>query len=63
MMQNVVIRFTPEVIVVGPDHLSGLLTRQFTVFYEIANTSLDYIDGPLGEVELQVVDRTAIVCS
>ena len=33
-------RFHPEVIVVGPDPKSGLLTKRFTVFHEIENASL-----------------------
>lgn len=61
--QNIVVNFYPEVIVVTPDPISGLLTRQFTVFYEVTNTSIHFIDRPLGKVELQVLDTTAIVCS
>lgn len=60
--QNIVVNFYPEVIVVTPDPVSGLLTRQFTVFYEVANTSIHSVDRPLGKVELQVLDTTAIVC-
>lgn len=60
--QNVVVKFHPEVIVVTPDPISGLLTRQFTVFYEVANTSIHFIGRPLGKVELEILDTTAIVC-
>ena len=56
-------RFHPEVIVVGPDPKSGLLTKRFTVFHEIENASSKTIAGPLGQVVLQAIDNTAIVCS
>ena len=60
--QNIDISFHPEVIVVGPDPVSGLLTSQFTAFYEMTSISSTTIDGPLGEVIIEALDRTAIVC-
>ena len=61
--QGIDIRFHPEVIIVGPDPVSGLLTRRFTVYHEIKNVSSQTIAGPLGEVVLQTLDTTAIVRS
>ena len=62
-MQDVNIRFIPEVIVVGPDPISGLLTRQFTVFHEIETTTTSAtVAGPLGVVEIQALDAMLTVC-
>lgn len=60
--QDVNVRFIPEVIVVGPDPTTGLLSKQFTVFHEIENTASTTIEGPLGEVTLEALDITATVC-
>ena len=62
MKQAIGVRFHPELIVVGTDPNTGLLNKNFTVLYLIANTSLDsYIDGPLGEVQVQVLYGTTLV--
>ena len=62
MLQNIDVKFHPDVILVGPDPKTGLLTSQFTIFYEVSNVSSDTIDRPLGEVVLQDLDLAVIVC-
>ena len=61
ILQNIDVKFHPDVILVGPDPKTGLLTSQFTIFYEVSNVSSDTIDGPLGEVVLQDLDLAVIV--
>ena len=61
-MQNINVKIHPDVILVGPDPTTGLLTSHFTIFYEVANISSDTIDRPLGEVVLQDLDLAVIVC-
>ena len=61
-IQGISVRFHPEVLIVGPDPTSGLLTRHFTIHHDIQNTSsISSIDGPLGEVTLEPLDTTTIV--
>ena len=56
------IRFLPEVVVVGPDSTTGLLTRYFTVYFGIGGDSpsgtrgggeLQFINGLVGTVSVQ----------
>ena len=61
MVQDIDVRFHPEVIIVGPDPTSGLLIKQFTIFHEVVTTSFSTIEGPLGEVMLQALGTSAIV--
>ena len=48
--------FTPEVIIVGSDSKTGLLTRNFTLYYEVVNlTAQDGMlltEGYLGNVNV-----------
>ena len=50
------VRFIPEVVVVGPDPTTGLLTRNFTVYYGVGNSTTGdatYTEGLLGSVSVQ----------
>ena len=50
------IRFIPEVVVVGPDPSTGLLTRTFTLYYGMGGGSpgdeLSLPEGPAGVVRV-----------
>ena len=54
------VRFVPEIVVVGTDPMTGYLIHGFELYYGIASTSetVDYQDGPLGMVSVQVLLET-----
>lgn len=64
--QSIVVRFIPEVVVMGTDPITGLLIQQFTVLYGVANRSGQYVTHqgrPVGEVSIQVPYKTILVSS
>jgi len=61
-----IVRFIPEVVVMGTDPVTGLLVQQFTVLYGTANRSESFVaqqGRPVGEVSIQVPYKTIVVSS
>ena len=64
-VQDIEVRFSPEVVVIGTDPRTGLLTREFTIMYSIGSKSNPLLsvnhEGPLGVVSVQVPFKTSLV--
>ena len=62
------IRFVPEVVVVGPDPVTGLLTREFTLYFGMGGnddesaTGGGYTNGAVGVVRVNDPIETLPVC-
>lgn len=61
--QNLIVKFRPEVIVVGTDPTTGLLVHSFPVLYGIAGQHTIHQGNPAGEVIIQVPYKATLVSS